>query len=117
MFSESSDDCELIYETNQLFIFQVFQPVFSDLQPPALELFDLDEAFSSDRAQLSQLTNKCMAIAEESKMLPDEKELEYFIKECGRILGVHQDGHQLTSKDILYEMCVKIAKYKKLDGE
>lgn len=97
--------------------FQVFQPIFSELQPPALELFDLDEAFSSDRAQLTQLTNKCMAIAEESKIMPDEKELEYFIKECGRILGVHQDGHQMTSKDILYEMCVKIAKYKKLDGE
>lgn len=58
-----------------------------------------------------------MAIAEESKMSPDEKELEYFIKECGRIMGVHQDGSQLTPKDILYEMSVKVAKYKKLDGE
>lgn len=98
-------------------MFQVFQPIFSDLQPPALELFDLDEAFSSDRAQITQLTNKCMAIAEESKMQPDEKELEYFIKECGRILGVQRDGSQQTSKDILYEMSVQIAKYKKLDGE
>merc|ERR1712080_698699 len=37
----------------------VFPPAFRDLKPPPLELFDLDEAFSSEWARLAQLTSKC----------------------------------------------------------
>lgn len=97
--------------------FQVFPPVFSELPAPPLELFDLDEAFSSDRLQLTQLTNKCLAAAEENKMPVDEKELEYFILECGRILKVHHEAQTMSAKEVLNTMCVKIAQYKRLDRE
>lgn len=38
---------------------QVFQPVFKILPPPMLDLFDLDETFSSEKVRLAQLSNKC----------------------------------------------------------
>lgn len=38
---------------------QVFPPSFRELPPPPLELFDLDETFSSEKARLAQITNKC----------------------------------------------------------
>jgi len=37
----------------------VFAPVLKDLPPPALDLFDLDENFASEKVRLAQLTNKC----------------------------------------------------------
>lgn len=83
-----------------------------------MELFNLDEAFSSERVQIAQLANKCIVAAEETKSTPNEKELEYFIIECGRILGLVQDsGTKLSANEILYDVCIKIAKYKKLDRE
>jgi intraflagellar transport protein 52 len=36
----------------------VFPPILRELPPPALELFDLDEHFATDKARLAQLTNK-----------------------------------------------------------
>uniref|UniRef100_A0A671Z3D8 Intraflagellar transport 52 homolog (Chlamydomonas) n=1 Tax=Sparus aurata TaxID=8175 RepID=A0A671Z3D8_SPAAU len=36
----------------------VFPPALSDLPPPMLDLFDLDETFSSEKVRLAQLTNK-----------------------------------------------------------
>jgi len=38
---------------------QVFPPSFRELPPPKLDLFDLDEHFTSEKARLAQLTNKC----------------------------------------------------------
>ncbi|KAI8432856.1 hypothetical protein MSG28_013785 [Choristoneura fumiferana] len=38
----------------------VFPPTFREPPPPPLELFDLDEALSSERAQLARLANKCL---------------------------------------------------------
>lgn len=96
---------------------QVFSPVFSELPPPQLELYDLDEAFSSDRLQLAQFTNKCLAAAEKSKASINEKELEYFVLECGQILKVFNESQKMTAKEILNIMCTKIAQYKKLDHE
>ncbi len=46
---------------------------------PKLELFDLDDAFSSERARLAQITNKCT-----------DDDLEYFINEAADILGISQ---------------------------
>lgn len=37
----------------------MFLPQFRELPPPALDLFDLDEQFSSCKTRLAQLTNKC----------------------------------------------------------
>lgn len=95
----------------------VFPPAFSELQPPLLELFDLDEAFSSDRLQLTQLTNKCLAVSEENKMSVDEKELEYFVLECGRILKVYNDAQAMSAKEVLNVMCTQIVQYKKIDRD
>lgn len=55
----------------------VFPPTFRELDAPTLDLFDLDDMFSSERVRLAQLTNKC-----------DDKDLEYYVRECGEILGV-----------------------------
>lgn len=38
----------------------VFPPTFKELKAPALDLFDLDEEFSTEKVRLAQLTNKCM---------------------------------------------------------
>lgn len=102
-----------------MFPLQVFQPIFSDLAAPPLELFDLDEAFSSEKAQITQLTNKCLSPALENyrKEGVDEKELGYFVQECGRILKVCQDDQRMSAKEILNVISVKIARYKKLDKE
>lgn len=40
-------------------LFKVFPPTFRELPPPPLELFDLDETFSSEKARLAEITNKC----------------------------------------------------------
>ena len=37
----------------------VFPPQFRELPAPSLDLFDLDEQFSSEKARLAQITNKC----------------------------------------------------------
>lgn len=99
----------------------VFQPVFSDLPAPPLELFDLEEAFSSVKAQLTQLTNKCLAAAlnndGKSSQKINEKELEYFIQECGRILNIFQEDQKWPAKEIIHHIGVRIAQYKKLDRE
>lgn len=36
----------------------VFPPILRDPPPPALDRFDLDEHFASDRIRLAQITNK-----------------------------------------------------------
>jgi intraflagellar transport protein 52 len=38
----------------------VFMPPMRDLPPPALDLFDLDAEFETEKSRLAQLTNKCM---------------------------------------------------------
>ena len=39
---------------------QIFPPSFCEIPPPGLELFDLDESFSSEKVRLAQLTNNCL---------------------------------------------------------
>ncbi len=55
----------------------VFPPSLRELPPPALDQFDLDEHFASEKLRLAQLTNKCL-----------DDDLEYYIKESGEILGI-----------------------------
>ena len=57
----------------------VFPPTLKDLPPPSLDLYDLDEQFASERVRMAQLTNKC-----------NDDSAEYYIRECGDILGVTQ---------------------------
>lgn len=94
-----------------------------ELQHPPLELFDLDEAFSSEQSKLAQLTNKCISAAKNKSVpsnpsdpLPDsvEKELEYFIRECGLIINACTEDSSTSGKEILNVIGLKIAHYKKL---
>ncbi|XP_061544792.1 intraflagellar transport protein 52 homolog isoform X2 [Phycodurus eques] len=86
----------------------VFPPILSDLSPPMLDLFDLDEAFSSEKVRLAQLTNKCT-----------DDDLEFYIRKCGEILGVTPklDKDQRDAKHILEHVFFQLAEFKKLNQE
>jgi intraflagellar transport protein 52 len=79
-----------------------FLPCIKDLPPPSLDLYDLDEQFASERIKMAQLTNKCT-----------DDDVEYYIKECGDILGVAQFIENPDDpKAILHYIFQEIVKYK-----
>lgn len=86
----------------------VFPPTFREPEPPQLDLFDLDEAFSSERVRLAQLTNKC-----------NDDDLEYFIRECGEILSVSHklDADKRDGKHILEHIFRQVVDFKKTELE
>ncbi|GLH08303.1 Intraflagellar transport protein 52-like protein [Gryllus bimaculatus] len=94
----------------------VFPPSFQELQPPPLELFDLDDAFSSERSRLAQLANKCVVgLTETDEVETDSADLEFFVRECGRILNVIVPGStDPDAKQILHQIASQVAEYKKL---
>ena len=83
----------------------VFMPRFYEPEPPALELFDLDEHFSSESARLAQITNKCT---------DDSSDLEFYVRECGEILGVirHLPQNEREAKSILAYIASRLIEYK-----
>ncbi|GIY05841.1 intraflagellar transport protein 52 homolog [Caerostris extrusa] len=83
-----------------------FPPSFRELQKPTLELFDLDEAFSTEKARLAQLTNKCA-----------DEDIEYFIRECGDVLNVIDKlpSDKRDGKHILEYIVSQVAEFKKLN--
>ena len=83
----------------------VFPPIFRGLPKPTLELFDLDDAFSSVTTRLAQIANKCT-----------DSDLDYYVKECGLILGV-KGAATISSKEILENIFIKIVQYKKVNNE
>ncbi|KAG9353322.1 hypothetical protein JZ751_017899 [Albula glossodonta] len=87
---------------------QVFQPAFRDLPPPTLDLFDLDETFSSEKVRLAQLSNKCT-----------DDDLEFYVRKCGDILGVtgKLDKEQRSAKHILEHIFFQVVEFKKLNQE
>ncbi|CAH8593501.1 unnamed protein product [Schistosoma turkestanicum] len=84
----------------------VFPPNFREPGPPPLELFDLDEQFSTPKARLAQVTNKC-----------NEDDLEYYIRECGDILGVTQklSTDKISSRTILEVIFNELVEFKKFN--
>jgi intraflagellar transport protein 52 len=86
----------------------VFPPKFRDLPAPALDLYDLDESFSSERARLAQITNKC-----------SEEDVEYYVRECGDILGVVNKlpGDSRDARHILEHIFAQVVEFKKLNQE
>ncbi|XP_064089460.1 intraflagellar transport protein 52 homolog [Macrobrachium nipponense] len=86
----------------------VFPPSFRELPHPSLELFDLDEAFSSEKSRLAQVTNKCK-----------DEDLEYYIRECGEILGVMANipATSRNAKHILEYIFTQIVEFKKLNQD
>ena len=81
----------------------VFPPRFYEPEPPSLELFDLDEHFSSESQRLAQITNKCT-----------DDDLEFYIRECGEILGVsrHLPQSERDAKAILAYIASRVIEYK-----
>ncbi|XP_022900592.2 intraflagellar transport protein 52 homolog [Onthophagus taurus] len=89
----------------------VFPPSFRELAPPPLELFDLDEAFSSVFSRLAQFTNKYLSTGSDKQT---EKELEFYIKEASKI--VRLDENITDAKEILYSAAVQCAYFKSMDN-
>ena len=86
----------------------VFPPSLREPPPPALDLFDLDDQFASDKLRLAHLTSKC-----------NDDDLEYFITEAGDLLGVNaalQPG-QRTARHVLAQVFKQISAWKKLNAE
>ncbi len=86
----------------------VFPPAFREPPPPALELFDLDEHFASERARLAQLANKC-----------GDDDVTYFVKEAGLILGIapRLPGGANGPKHVLEHVLRTVARFRCLSQE
>eukprot|EP01137_Pigoraptor_chileana_P014410 Opistho-2@5008 len=86
----------------------VFPPTFRELPPPSLDLFDLDEQFSSERVRLAQITNKC-----------NDDDLEYYVRECGEILGVAQKlpSESRDGKHLLEYIFRQLVDFKKFNQD
>eukprot|EP01006_Ploeotia_vitrea_P035671 TRINITY_DN65922_c4_g1_i1.p1 TRINITY_DN65922_c4_g1~~TRINITY_DN65922_c4_g1_i1.p1 ORF type:complete len:475 (+),score=46.02 TRINITY_DN65922_c4_g1_i1:75-1499(+) len=87
----------------------VFPPTHREPAPPALDLFDLDEHFASEKVRLAHLTNKCT-----------NDDLEYYICEGGEALGVTKklkSEQQDDAKAILEYIFRQIVQFKKLNHE
>lgn len=85
----------------------VFAPVFRALTKPELELYDLDNEFSSIPNKLTKLANKC-----------ENKDMGFFIRESAIILGLNfvpKDTQQM--KEIVYNLANTIDAYRKVNNE
>jgi intraflagellar transport protein 52 len=71
----------------------VFLPQMREPAPPALELYDLDQALASERVLLAELTNKC-----------DESDLAYFVTEGGELLGVCREIREAANEEGLVDL-------------
>lgn len=82
----------------------VFPPIFEDPSGPPLELYDLDEHFSTPLVRLAQETNKC-----------NETDLEYFVNEAARIFGIDKkvSEDKQTAKQYLEFIFHQLVDFKK----
>lgn len=78
----------------------VFPPALREGPPPALDLFDLDECFASEKLRLAQLTNKCNDGTAE--------DIEYYIAEGASILGVQPPNEDYDNTQMAKAMLAKI---------
>lgn len=85
----------------------VFPPSFRELPPPPLELFDLDEAFSSVFSSLTQYTHQYTISSEDS-----DKDLEGYISGCAKILNIDDSD---SADEVLYKIGEEISKFKSID--
>lgn len=80
----------------------MFPPSLKELDPPPLDLFDLDEHFANEKIRLAQLTNKCT-----------DEDVDYFVRNCGDVLGVSNLVQDSTKpKEILYYIFMELVKFK-----
>ncbi|ERL92527.1 intraflagellar transport protein 52 homolog [Dendroctonus ponderosae] len=90
----------------------VFPPCFRELPPPCLELFDLDEAFTSTVSKLAQFTNKYMMTVTTSEKNEDSY-LHDYVARCVRILTAEDSE---TVEEFLYRIGKEIAEFKSIDN-
>eukprot|EP00939_MAST-03C_sp_MAST-3C-sp1_P000002 g2.t1 len=85
----------------------VFPPSLREPPPPALDQFDLDEQFASERGRLAQLTNKCMS----------DRDIDYYVTESSEILNIAAELPEGSrgAKDVLEYVLRKLVDFKKLD--
>lgn len=80
----------------------VFPPSLQELDPPNLELFDLDENFANEKIKLAQLTNKCT-----------DEDVDYYVRQCGDVLGVSKHVADMENpKAILHYIFKELVKFK-----
>lgn len=80
----------------------VFPPSLKELDPPNLELFDLDEQFANEKIKLAQLTNKCT-----------DEDIDYYVRQCGDVLGVSNHVADMENpKAILHYVFMELVKFK-----
>jgi intraflagellar transport protein 52 len=85
----------------------VFPPCLREPPAPALDLFDLDEQFASERVRLAQLTNKCT-----------DDDLEFYIRQAGEVLGVTEKlGDRRSAKHILEYIFRQLVNFKKMNQD
>lgn len=85
----------------------VFPPCLREPPAPALDLFDLDEQFASERVRLAQLTNKCT-----------DEDLEFYIRQAGDVLGVTEKlGDRRSAKHILEYIFRQLVNFKKMNQD
>jgi len=85
----------------------VFPPCLREPPAPALDLYDLDEQFASERVRLAQLTNKCT-----------DDDLEFYIQRAGDILNITPKlGERRGARHILEYIFRQLAGFKKLNQE
>ena len=75
----------------------VYPAALEDIGGPPLELFDLDDAFMPPKHRLAQLANQCL-----------DKDLEFFVAEAAKILGVRAGAAQ----DVLKHVLLTVADFK-----
>ncbi|XP_037959815.1 intraflagellar transport protein 52 homolog [Teleopsis dalmanni] len=91
-----------------------FPTVFSEPSAPPLELYDLDEVFSSARSQLAYMAGKCIQAVQvrDPRKPVNLRELENYIKECARITAVIHEGQDMPAYEILNTIAHQIVNYK-----
>lgn len=91
-----------IFETPMLGLTPaVFPPILVELEPPKVQLFDLDDEFANQETKLAQLTNKS-----------GNKDLEYYISEAGNILGLKDKVNIDSPKEVLLHVLTSIMRFK-----
>jgi intraflagellar transport protein 52 len=104
-----------------------------DPPPPALDQFDLDEQFASERVRLAQLTNKCtqplcgsvVPSASARFEVSDggagtEEDVEYYVREASEILGVAAAARTQgppDAKTVLEHILRRIVQWRKFNQE
>ncbi|KAK7590205.1 hypothetical protein V9T40_001818 [Parthenolecanium corni] len=90
----------------------VFPPSFRDLPVPALELFDLEDSFGSERTRLAQLANKCITSSQSGNAIKETiSDVEYFILEAGIIFNIRSGSENAAS--LLQSVMTVITDFRK----